>query len=137
MDGKGIWQWSVGMAGVTSRDSDTSAAGVCQALAARDAVPGGYCRRDTECGHRRWDGEPSHWRCLPLLLYGGQDRRSPIERRREPMIAQVTETTIPSLVEISEPLRPVSDLLVDVFNLDTVARLSVLSRRSPNHCFRS
>ncbi len=35
------------------------------------------------------------------------------------MIAvQVTETTIPSPVEISEPVRPVSDLLVNVFNLD-------------------
>lgn len=34
------------------------------------------------------------------------------------MIAQVTETTTPPLVEISEPIRPVSDLLVDVFNLD-------------------
>lgn len=35
------------------------------------------------------------------------------------MIAvQVTETTIPSPVEISEPIRPVSDLLVNVFNLD-------------------
>ena len=34
------------------------------------------------------------------------------------MIAQVTNTTTPPLVEISEPSRPVSDLLVDVFNLD-------------------
>lgn len=35
------------------------------------------------------------------------------------MIAvQVTETTIPSPAEISDPIRPVSDFLVDVFNLD-------------------
>jgi small conductance mechanosensitive channel len=34
------------------------------------------------------------------------------------MIAQITETTTPPPVEITEPLRPVSDLLVNVFNLD-------------------
>ena len=34
------------------------------------------------------------------------------------MIAQITETTTPPSVEITEPSRPVSDLLVDGFNLD-------------------